>query len=232
MSNVTEFQFPSSTTEEEIDTDRQIQAALKRKSNNLRRRQDFLATCNLPEKFKGLKNADAGEIFAVLKSLRWRIHSATTKYNLSVAQRRRHSPRDKYMSFAGQNTTSLTLSRICLSMYCEGYSIKAQMLVDRAKKYHISRGRVYSFLAEAVDEGVFQPSDAGVYNYTDEALEHQFENMLRTVFNPETHELYKMLSLSYGLLEAAAMQSDGDTAFRKTSKTTLQRVMKLVDDED
>ena len=124
MSNVTEFQFPSSTTEEEIDTDRQIQAALKRKSNNLRRRQDFLATCNLPEKFKGLKNADAGEIFAVLKSLRWRIHSATTKYNLSVAQRRRHSPRDKYMSFAGQNTTSLTLSRICLSMYCEGYSIK------------------------------------------------------------------------------------------------------------
>ena len=106
------------------------------------------------------------------------------------------------------------------------------MLVNEAAEYDISRGRVYSFLAEAVDEGVFQPSDQGVYSYTEEALDHQFENMLRLIFNRETHELYKMLRLSYGLLEAAAMQSDGDTAFRKTSKTTLQRVMKLVDDED
>jgi len=208
---------------------KKIVTELKAKRTNGDKRREILADCDLPDKFEGLADCDADEIFAVIKSLRWKIHKAATEYNLSVAQRRRHAPRDKYMLFAGRNTTSLTLSRICLRTHCSGDAIEAQSLVEAAEKYEISRGRVYRFLKDAVDEGIILPSNQGVYAYTEEALEHQFENLLRLLCNPKTHELYKMLRLSYGLLEAAALQHDND-GYRESNPTTLSRVLKLVDE--
>ena len=101
--------------------------------------------------------------------------------------------------------------------------------LNAAEKYDISRGRVYRFLKDAVDEGIFLPSNQGVYACTEDALDHQFENLLRLLCNPKTHELYKMLRLSYGLLEAAALQHDND-GYRESNPTTLSRVLKLVDE--
>jgi hypothetical protein len=190
-----------------------------------KQRRKIIRGSNLAPRFEGIDNSDCHELLATLKQLRWRLHHATTSYNLSVSQRRRHSTTDKYMSFAGQNTQHLTLSRICLQKYCRGKKIETNAVIEEAVDYNLSRTAVYDFFTAAVAESVFVKTDKGEYEYTEEALDHQFDNMLSLLCDQNTWRLYRNLELAYGVLHAAAVSSR--TGFREVEKTRMSQLIEL-----
>ncbi len=195
------------------------------KAESTRRRRKIIKTSKLPKRFKGLDNNDCLDLLASLKQLRWRMHHATTSYNLSVSQRRRHSTTDKYLTFAGQNTQHLTLSRICLKAYCRGLKIETNAVIEEAVDFNIYRSTVYDFFKEAVAEGVFKKTDTGTYDYTEEALDHQFDNFLSLLCDENTWHFYRSLELAYGVLQAAAVGSR--TGFRDAGKSRMAQLIDL-----
>jgi len=198
---------------------------ISEKAETAKRRKKIIKESKLAPRFEGIDNNNCHELLATLKQLRWRLHHATTSYNLSVSQRRRHSKTDKYMSFAGQNTQHLTLSRICLQAYCRGQKIETHAVIEGAVDYNISRSTVYDFFTAAVAEGVFVKFDKGEYEYTEEALDHQFDNMLSLLCDQNTWRLYRNLELAYGVLHAAAVSSR--TGFREVEKTKMSQLIDL-----
>ena len=158
------------------------------------------------------------------------MHHATTSYNLSVAQRRRHATVDKFMSFAGRNTKYLTISRVILMMYCEDEEITAGSVLQQAEKFEISQRTLNRYFVDAVAEGVFTKTGKGVYEYTHEALHHQLENLHRLLLNERTYQLYLMLHSFYSLLDTALLQKD-DEKFRPSAPSRLTKMLQLVDDD-
>ena len=195
------------------------------KAQKTKQRRKIIRGSKLAPRFEGIDDNNCYELLATLKQLRWRLHHATTSYNLSVSQRRRHSTTDKYMSFAGQNTQHLTLSRICLQTYSRGKKIETHAVIEEAVDYNISRSPVYDFFAAAVAEGVFVKADKGEYEYTEEALDHQFDNMLALLCDENTWRLYKNLELAYGVFHGAAASSR--TGFRAVEKTRMSQLIEL-----
>jgi len=211
--------------DEKIET--KILDGLAQKAARTRRRRRLVQNANLAPRFADLKHSDCNELFANLKQLRWRLHHATTSYNLSVAQRRRHNPVNKYMSFAGQNTTSLTLSRLCLKRYSKNEEITSASIIEDALDYNIGRTTVFEFFNAAVTEGLFVKREPNSYDYTEEALDHQFENLVSLLFDPETWNLYKNLELAYSCIEVAAKSEA--TGFRLTGPTRMTELISLHD---
>ena len=150
--------------------------------------------------------------------------------SVSVAQRRRHAPVNKFMSFAGRNTKFLTISRVILMMYCEDEEITVGSVTEQADQFEISRSTVHRYFVDAVDEGVFTKTGKGVYEYTPDALEHQLENLHRLLLNENTHRLYTMLHSFYSLLDTALLQND-DEKIRRAKPSRMNKMLKLVDDD-
>jgi len=205
----------------------QILDGLAQKAARTRRRKRLVQNANLAPRFADLKYSECNELFACLKQLRWRLHHATTSYNLSVAQRRRHNLVSKYMIFAGESTTSLTLSRLCLKRYCKNDEISSTKIIEDAADFNIVRSTVFEFFKAAVEEGVFVKREPNYYDYTEEAIDHQFENLINLLFNSETWNLYKNLELAYGAIEVAAKSEA--TGFRSTGPTRMAELIKLRD---
>ena len=210
-------------------TDGVMNELLKKKAG-AERREAFLKSVDMPAKYADIDNDHLAEIFGIVKKLRWKMHHATTSYNLSVAQRRRHATVDKFMSFAGRNTKYLTISRVILMMYCEDEEITAGSVLQQAEKFEISQRTLNRYFVDAVAEGVFTKTGKGVYEYTHEALHHQLENLHRLLLNERTYQLYLMLHSFYSLLDTALLQKD-DEKFRPSAPSRLTKMLQLVDDD-
>ena len=208
-----------------------IMSELLKKKAGVEAREALLNSVVLPKKYADIDNDHLAEIFGIVKQLRWKMHHATTSYNLSVAQRRRHAPFSKFMSFAGRNTKYLTISRIILMMYCEDDEISAGSVLQRAESFEISQRTLNRYFVDAVDEGVFTKTGKGVYAYTADALDHQLENLFRLLFNEQTHQLYIMLDSFYSLLDTALLQKH-DSKFRRAKPSRMATMLKLVSDDD
>lgn len=210
---------------EKIET--KILDGLAKKAARTRRRKKLVQNANLAPRFTDLKYSECNELFANLQQLRWRLHHATTSYNLSVAQRRQHNPVNKYMVFAGQNTTSLTLSRLCLKRYCKNDEISSATIIEDAADFNIGRTTVFEFFNAAVEEGVFVKREPNYYDYTEESLDHQFDNLVNLLFDSETWNLYKNLGLAYGAIEVASKSEA--SGFRSSGPTRLSELISLRD---
>tara|TARA_B100000519_G_C14216690_1_gene425332 strand:- start:405 stop:1082 length:678 start_codon:yes stop_codon:yes gene_type:complete len=208
----------------------QILDGLAKKAARTRRRRRLVQNARLAPRFDGLKDSDCAELFAGLKQLRWRLHHATTSYNLSVAQRRRHNPVNSFMVFAGQNTNYLTLSRMCLKRYSKNEEISSTAIIEHAADHNIGRTTVFEFFNSATEEGVFVKREPNYYDYTEAALDNQFENLVSLLFNSETWNFYKNLELAYGAIEVAAKSEA--TGFRATGPTRMAELIKLRDQLD
>jgi len=207
-----------------------VMSELLKKKAGMEAREALLNSVEMPSKYADIDNDHLAEIFAIVKKLRWKMHHATSSYNLSVAQRRRHAPINKFMSFAGRNTKFLTISRVILMMYCEDEEITAGSVLQQAEKFEISRRTLNRYFDDAVAEGVFSKPAKGVYEYTQAALHHQLENLHRLLLNKQTYQLYLMLHSFYSLLDTALLQED-DGKFRPSAPSRLTKMLQLVDDD-
>tara|TARA_R100000995_G_scaffold82203_1_gene55819 strand:- start:208 stop:867 length:660 start_codon:yes stop_codon:yes gene_type:complete len=207
-----------------------VMSELLKKKAGVEAREALLNSVEMPNKYADIDNDHLAEIFAIVKKLRWKMHHATTSYNLSVAQRRRHAPVNKFMSFAGRNTKFLTISRVILMMYCEDEEITAGSVLQQAEKFEISQRTLNRYFVDAVGEGVFTKTKKGVYEYTQAALHHQLENLHRLLLNEQTYQLYLMLHSFYSLLDTALLQKD-DEKFRRAKPSRLHTMLQLVDDD-
>ncbi|MBN86353.1 MAG: hypothetical protein CL885_02385 [Dehalococcoidia bacterium] len=205
-----------------------VMSELLKKKAGMEAREALLNSVDMPSKYADIDNDHLAEIFGIVKKLRWKMHHATTSYNLSVAQRRRHAPVNKFMSFAGRNTKFLTISRVILMMYCKDEEITAGSVLQHAEKYEISQRTLTRYFADAVAEGVFSKPAKGVYKYTQAALHHQLENLHRLLLNEQTYQLYLMLDSFYSLLDTALLQKD-DKKFRRSAPSRLTKMLHLVE---
>ena len=134
------------------------------------------------------------------------------------------------MVFAGQNTNYLTLSRLCLKRYSKNEEISSTKIIEDAADHNIGRTTVFEFFNAAVKEGVFVKREPNFYDYTEAALDNQFENLVNTLFNSETWHFYKNLELAYNCIEVAAKSEA--TGFRQTGPTRMAELIKLRDQLD
>jgi hypothetical protein len=207
-----------------------IMSELLKKKAGVEAREALLNSVEMPNKYADIDNDHLAEVFGIVKKLRWKMHHATTSYNLSVAQRRRHAPINKFMSFAGRNTKYLTCSRVVLMMYCEDEEITAGSVLQQAEKFEISQRTLNRYFVDAVAEGVFTKTKKGVYEYTQAALHHQLENLHRLLLNEQTYQLYLMLHSFYSLLDTALLQKD-DENFRRAKPSRMAKMLHLVESD-
>jgi len=198
---------------------------IEEKAKRTLRRKKIIHKAKLAPRFKQLEQSDCVDLMAALKQLRWRLHNATTSYNLSVAQRRRHNQPDKFIKFSGQNTNNLTLSRLCLRAYSRNTEIFSGVIVDQAAEYNIVRTTVFDFFSDAVSVGLLKKTQRGAYAFTEEALDSQFDNLISLLLDENTWNLYRTLELAYGAMSLAAASVKTD--FRDEGKSRMSKLIDL-----
>ena len=212
----------------------QEEAAIERlaiKKQNLQKRQDTaLGLANVPG-FENLDLSKMPDFVALLKANRWAVHAKAASLNLAVTQKRSHASKPNNMQrFTGQSDTYLAISRAALKIYSTGNPITATACAEIVKPLNIHKTSVYKYLRDAVEaEILVEVKNSGnvtAYEYSQQASEEQFDNLLELIFNPITFEYVQALHRIY-----ASARMCLDSSFRR-DETTTEYLLSLVDDEE
>lgn len=207
----------------------QAQERVAKKKKLLKKRYDTAQALKSTPTFESLDLSQMPDLMSILKANRWQLHSKAAALNLAVTQKRSHSSKPNDMQkFTGQSDTYLAISRAALIVYSTGNPITAAGCANIVRSLDIHKTSVYKYLREAVDVGLYKETknDGGVtaYEFTEEASEQQFDNLLELIFNPITFAYVQALHRIYGLV-----RMQGDKSYR-SHETAMETLLTLVDD--
>ena len=204
---------------------------LQKKKRLLKKRVD---TAQGLANYAGFENLDLSQMpdfVALVKHNRWQLHAKAASLNLAVTQKRSHLKKpNNLQKFTGQSDTYLAISRAALKIYSTGNPITATACAEIVKPLNIHKSSVYRYLREAVEAGILvehkNEGNVTAYEYSDEASEEQFDNLLELIFDPATFEYVQALHRVYG---SARMYLD--ESYRR-NKSATEYLLSLVDDDE
>ena len=181
--------------------------------------------------FENLDLSQMPDFVALVKTNRWALHAKAASLNLAVTQKRSHLNKpNNLQEFTGQSDTYLAISRAALKIYSTGNPITATACANIVGALNIHKSSVYKYLREAVEAGVLvevkNDGNVTAYEYTEQASEEQFDNLLELIFDPATFEYVQAFHRIYG---SARMYLD--KSYRRDTSAT-EFLLSLVDDDD
>jgi hypothetical protein len=204
---------------------------LERKKRLLKKRQNTAqGLVNVPG-FEHLDLSKMPDFVGMVKNHRWTLHAKAASLNLAVTQKRSHATKPNNMQrFTGQSDTYLAISRAALKIYATGNPITAAGCCEIVKPLNIHRTSVYKYLRDAVEQGILvelkNEGNVTAYEYSDQASEEQFDNLLELIFDPTTFEYVQAMHRIYG---SARMYLD--KSYRRDASAT-EFLLSLVDVDD
>ena len=204
---------------------------LARKKRLLKKRVDTAQGLADVPGFENLDLSKMPDFVSLVKHNRWQLHAKAASLNLAVTQKRSHrSKPNNLQEFTGQSDTYLAISRAALKIYSTGNPITATACADIVKALNIHKSSVYRYLREAVEAGILvelkNEGNVTAYEYSDEASEEQFDNLLELIFDPATFDYVQALHRIYG---SARMYLD--ESYRR-DKSATEYLLSLVDDDE
>ena len=215
---------------EKWHTDKAIEK-LQKKKRLLKKRVDTAqGLANVPG-FENLDLSKMPDFVSLVKHNRWQLHAKAASLNLAVTQKRSHrSKPNNLQEFTGQSDTYLAISRAALKIYSTGNPITATACADIVRALNIHKSSVYKYLRDAVENGILvelkNEGNVTAYEYSDEASEEQFDNLLELIFDPATFDYVQALHRIYG---SARMYLD--ESYRR-DKSATEYLLSLVDDDE
>jgi hypothetical protein len=204
---------------------------LARKKRLLKKRVDTAQGLADVPGFENLDLSKMPDFVSLVKHNRWQLHAKAASLNLAVTQKRSHrSKPNNLQEFTGQSDTYLAISRAALKIYSTGNPITATACADIVRALNIHKSSVYKYLREAVENGILvelkNEGNVTAYEYSDEASEEQFDNLLELIFDPATFDYVQALHRIYG---SARMYLD--ESYRR-DKSATEYLLSLVDDDE
>jgi uncharacterized protein YaaR (DUF327 family) len=204
---------------------------LQKKKRLLKKRVDTAQGLVDVPGFENLDLSKMPDFVSLVKHNRWQLHAKAASLNLFVTQKRSHqSTPNNLQEFTGQSDTYLAISRAALKIYSTGNPITATACADIVKALNIHKSSVYRYLREAVEAGVLvevkNDGNVAAYEYTEQAEEEQFDNLLELIFDPSTFEYVQAMHRIYGSARMYLNQS-----YRR-NKSATEYLLSLVDDDE
>ena len=204
---------------------------LAKKKRLLKKRVD---TAQGLAKIPGIEDLDLSKMpdfVGMVKHHRWALHAKAASLNLAVTQKRSHGAKPNDMQrFTGQSDTYLAISRAALKVFSTGNPITAVACSEIVRPLNIHKTSVYKYLRDAVEQGMLvevkNDGNVTAYEYTEQASQEQFDNLLELIFDPTTFEYVQAMHRIYG---SARMYLD--KSYRRDASAT-EFLLSLVDDED
>lgn len=204
---------------------------LAKKKRLLKKRQHTAqGLANVPD-FENLDLSKMPDFVGMVKHNRWALHAKAASLNLNVTQKRSHGSKPNDMQrFTGQSDTYLAISRAALKIYSTGNPITAVACAEIVKPLNIHKTSVYKYLRDAVEAGMLvevkNDGNVTAFEYTEQASEEQFDNLLELIFDPATFEYVQAMHRIYG---SARMYLD--KSYRRDASAT-EYLLSLVDDDN
>ena len=215
---------------EKWQTDKAIKKLQKKKRLLKKRQHTAQGLANVPG-FENLDLSTMPDFVGMVKHNRWALHAKAASLNLAVTQKRSHGAKPNDMQrFTGQSDTYLAISRAALKIFSTGNPVTATACAEIVKPLNIHKTSVYKYLRDAVEaEILVEVKNSGnvtAYEYTEQAEEEQFDNLLELIFDPATFEYVRAMHRIYG---SARMYLDN--SYRRGVSAT-EYLLSLVDDDD
>ena len=211
-------------------TDKALKKLQKKKRLLKKRQHTAQGLANIPG-FENLDLSTMPDFVGMVKHNRWALHARAASLNLAVTQKRSHrSKPNNLQKFTGQSDTYLAISRAALKIFSTGNPVTATACAEIVKPLNIHKTSVYKYLRDAVEAGVLvevkNDGNVAAYEYTEQAEEEQFDNLLELIFDPSTFEYVQAMHRIYG---SARMYLD--QSYRR-DKSATEYLLSLVDDDE
>ena len=204
---------------------------LAKKKRLLKKRVDTAQGLAKIPGFEDLDLSKMPDFVGMVKHHRWALHAKAASLNLAVTQKRSHGAKPNDMQrFTGQSDTYLAISRAALKVFSTGNPITAVACAEIVRPLNIHKTSVYKYLRDAVEAGMLvevkNDGNVTAFEYTEQASEEQFDNLLELIFVPVTFEYVQAMHRIYG---SARMYLD--KSYRRDASAT-EYLLSLVDDDD
>lgn len=211
-------------------TDKALKKLQKKKRLLKKRQHTAQGLANIPG-FENLDLSTMPDFVGMVKHNRWALHAKAASLNLAVTQKRSHrSKPNDLQKFTGQSDTYLAISRAALKIFSTGNPVTATACAEIVKPLNIHKTSVYKYLRDAVEAEILvevkNDGNVAAYEYTEQAKEEQFDNLLELIFDPSTFEYVQAMHRIYG---SARMYLD--KSYRRDASAT-EFLLSLLDDDD